>query len=445
MTESLVLPRDARGSQHQRGAVRWMPVLPRMAWRNLGRRRYRTWMSVGSFAFAVVLVGAGICLQVGSYDSMIKRGTELMSGHAQLQHPGWLDEARIEHFIDNPEALARVARRTADVVGVSVRVQASALLANGAAPDNAGKAGLIMGIDPETEGEVSNLPGRIIEGRYLSSGLESSGHDAIVGEALARNLNLSVGDELVVIGVGESGGTAAFVCEVVGIFDAGFPLLNRTLVQVPLTLARAAFELEGKAHGVVMRFEDPLRSTQVLARLEQAIEREGRLQGLAVRDWREVNSELYDGIRMDAISSVFIYSIIILMVGFTILGSVLMVMFERRAEFGVLMALGLNVGALRRLMCWEVFWLWGLGMAAGLFLVGAVVGWYGEVGIPLPTDEGMQELLESAHLDPRLYPMFSSLAFVWIPLLLLLLAELAVLVATRRLGLQPPALILRSA
>ena len=437
MSESAALSHRARDAP---AAFDWLPVLPRMAWRNLGRRRYRTWMSAGSFAFAVLLVGAGICLQVGSYDSMIKRGTELMSGHAQLQHPGWLDEARLENFIEDPFALEAIVRSAPEVSGVSVRVQASALVANSAEPDNAGEAGLIMGIDPHSEPEVSIIADRLIDGRYLASGDE-----AIVGEALARNLNLAVGDELVVIGAAASGGTAAFVCRVVGIFDAGYPALNRTLVQVPIALASEAFNLEGRAHALVMRFNDPMRSEEALDALAQQLGLEGRLQGIALRDWREVNSDLYNSIRMDAISSVFIYSIIVLMVGFTLLGSVLMVMFERRAEFGVLMALGMRVGALRRLLHWEVFWLWALGVLIGLVLVGGIVGWFGQAGIPLPSDEGVQDLLASFHIDPRLYPAFSSLAFVWIPLALLLLAELAVAFATRRLGKQPPAQVLRTA
>lgn len=417
----------------------WVPVLPRMAWRNLGRRRYRTWISVGSFAFAVLLVGAGISLQAGSYDSMIKRGTELMSGHGQLQHPGWLDEAKLEHLIEDPRGLESIVRALPGVTGASIRVRASGLVSNSAQPDNAGKAGMIMGVDPASERQVSEIPNRIIKGRYLDSGDE-----AIVGEALARNLNLDVGDELVVIGAAAAGGTAAFVCEVVGIFDAGFPAMNRALVQVPINLATDAFNLQGTAHSVVMRVDKPLNSRRSLAELTLQLQRDGRLEGLAVRDWREVNAELYNGIRMDAIASVFIYSIIVLMVGFTILGCVMTVMFERRAEFGVLMALGMRVASLRLLNHWEIFWLWVLGMLIGLTLVGVIVAWYGHVGVALPTDEGMRDMMQSFHLDPRLYPAFSTLAFVWIPLLLLLLAQLAVIFATRTVGRQPPAEVLRS-
>ena len=438
MSETLAV-REAQARPNRAFSLDWLPVMPRIAWRNLGRRRYRTLISIGSFAFAVLLVGAGISVQVGAYSSMIKRGTELMSGHGQIQHPDWLDDAKLEYLIDDASALAALALSHPGVTGVSVRAQASGLVANSGAPDKAGKAGLIMGIEPSSEPQVSAIPDRLIAGRYIESGDE-----AMIGVALARNLNLEIGDEITVIGAAESGGIAAFVCEVVGIFDAGFPALNRTLVQVPIALVSEAFDLQDRASNVVMRVQDPMTSREVLSGLAFRIEQAGRMEGIAVRDWREVNSELYSSILLDAIGSVFMYAFIVLMVGFTILGSVLMVMFERRAEFGVLMALGMRVGMLRRLISWEVLWLWLCGMLLGLAVVAAVVGWYGEVGIPMPTDEAMQDILDSVHMDARMYPEFSSLAFVWVPCLLLALAQLAAVLATRKLGRQLPAEVLRS-
>ena len=421
------------------GGADWIPLLPRIAWRNLARRRYRTWMSAASFAFAILLVGCGISLQAGSYVAMIKRGTELLSGHGQFQHPGWLDDPKMEYLLENPDELKDLALQVPGVSSVAVRVQASGLVGNSDAPDEAGKAGMVMGVDPESEPGVSVLADRIIEGRYLGSGDE-----AILGEALARNLGLSVGGEIVVIGSALGGGTAALVCEVVGIFDAGFPALNRTLVQIPSELAAIAFNLEGKAHLLAMRFDDPSASEEIVEEIRSRLKMAGDPENVSIRDWKQVETELYSGIRMDALSSVFIYGIIILMVGFTILGSVLMVMFERRAEFGVLMALGMRTSSLRALMHWEVLWLWLIGTLIGLIIVSAFLGWFGSQGIPLPTDAETAELLESVHMDPKMYPAYSNIAFLYIPLLLLAMAQLAVVFGTRRLGKRLPAEVLRS-
>ena len=421
-------------------AVDWVPVTPLMAWRNLGRRRYRTWMSVGSLAFAILLVGCGITLQAGSYVAMIKRGTELLSGHAQIQHPEWKDDPKLEHVLEDVDLLSDQVRQVPGVAGVAVRVQGSGLVGNSDQPDSAGQAGMVMGVDPVYEAVVSVIPERIIEGRYIESGDE-----AVIGEGLSRNLDLAVGGEIVVIGSALGGGTAAFVCEVVGIFDAGHPALNRALVQAPRELVASAFNLEGRAHVLAMRLDDPTRSEEVLATVQQSLGLEALNPEMRVRDWREVEPELYNSIRMDALSSVFIYSIILLMVGFTILGSVLMTMFERRAEFGVLMALGMRVSSLRALMHWEVFFLWVLGVLVGLSLVGIFVAWFGTLGIPIPMEAEMKDMLESLHMDPRMYPAYTSIAFVWIPLLLFFMAQLAVVFGTRQVGRRLPAEVLRSA
>ncbi len=399
-------------------------------------------MSAGSFAFAIALVGCGISLQVGSYVAMIKRGTELLSGHAQMQHPGWLDEPQMEQVIDHPEHLQAMLEQVDGVSAVAIRVQGSGLVANGDAPDEAGKAAMVMGVDPRSEPGVSVISERIIKGRYLQAGDE-----AIIGKRLARNLDLDVGGEIVVIGSALGGGTAAFVCEVVGVFDAGFPALDRTLVQVPLALAASAFNLQDKAHTLAMRFDNPSASPRVIDDIQAHLADTGALMhssSLLIRDWREVQSDLYNSIRLDAMSSVFMYAIIMLMVGFTLLGSVLMVMFERRAEFGVLMALGMKASSLRALMHWEVLWLALIGALCGLALVAAFVGWFGAFGIPLPGGAESEELMQSAYLDPRMYPMFSGIAMLWIPLVLLAIAQLAVLIGTRSLGGQLPADILRT-
>ncbi len=396
-------------------------------------------MSAGSFAFAILLVGCGITLQVGSYVSMIKRGTELMSGHGQIQHRGWLDDPKMEYLLENPDEIRTLAEQVPGVSGVAVRVQGSGLVGNSDAPDAAGKAGMVMGVDPESEPGVSVIARRIIEGRYLRSGDE-----AIVGDALARNLGLSVGGEIVVIGSALGGGTAAFVCEVVGIFDAGFPLLNRTLVQIPRDTAALAFNMEGKAHLLAMRFDDPSASDAIVEDIRARLKMAGGPGQVRVRDWKQVESELYSSIRLDAISSVFVYGIIIFMVGFTILGAVMMVMFERRAEFGVLMALGMRASSLRALMHWEVLWLWLIGAVIGLVVVSAFLGWFGSQGIPLPTDAETAELLQSVHMDPKMYPAYSNIAFLYIPLALLAMAQIAVLFGTRRLGKHLPAEVLRS-
>lgn len=418
----------------------WIPVLSAIAWRNLGRRRYRTWMSAGSIAFVIVLVGCGICLQAGSYVAMIKRGTELISGHGQFQHPSWLDDPKMEYLLENPDELKALAEAVPGVTGVAVRVQGSGLVGNSDTPDEAGRAGLVLGVDPESEPGVSVISERIIEGRYLQSG-----HEAIIGESLARSLGLLVGGEIVVIGSALGGGVAALVCEVVGIFDAGFPALNRTLIQVPRDLAALAFNMEGQAHLVAMRFDDPSNSDEIIRDIRSRLLAAGDPPDVRVRDWKQVESELYASIRMDAIGSVFIYGIIILMVGFTILGSVLMVMFERRAEFGVLMALGMRTSLLRALMHLEVLWLWLIGAVIGLLVVSAFVAWFASVGIPIEIDESTAELLESVHLDARMYPAYSNIAFAWVPLLILAMAQIAVLFGTRRLGKSLPAEVLRNA
>ena len=83
-------------------------MFARVAWRNLGRRKLRTWLSAGAIAFAVLLVSVFMALQSGIYGGWIETATGLMSGHLQLQHPDYLEDPKVANAMPHGTELARI-------------------------------------------------------------------------------------------------------------------------------------------------------------------------------------------------------------------------------------------------------------------------------------------------------------------------------------------------
>ncbi|MFM8354332.1 MAG: hypothetical protein ACKOBM_05450, partial [Gammaproteobacteria bacterium] len=214
-----------------------------MAWRNLWRNRRRTLLSAGSIAFAVALLAFAMAQQIGSYALMIDNATALMTGQLQIQRPGFLDEPRIERTLPDGAALRARVAAVPGVAAATERVQAFVLVAAG----ERSVAAQVLGVDPVREGAVSRLPVLLAAGRFLAA--PTNGHDdrsnvaeagaspaepvpveLVVGVALARNLGVTLEDELVLLGTDPTGSVAALVGRVTGLLETGQAELDRGLL-----------------------------------------------------------------------------------------------------------------------------------------------------------------------------------------------------------------------
>ena len=106
---------------------------------------------------------------------------------------------------------------------------------------------MVLGVEPKVEAQWSGLARNIKSGAYLAADGE-----AVIGEALARNLGVKLGDDLIILGTAKNGGIAAHAATIVGIFRSGSTELDRTLVQIPVGDFREAWSMGvEEAHAVV--------------------------------------------------------------------------------------------------------------------------------------------------------------------------------------------------
>ena len=403
-------------------------LLPAVAWRNLWRNGRRTWLTGGGIAFAVVIVVFAMSFQYGSYAQVIDNATSVLAGHVQIQHRAYMDQTRFEQTIDGITPLMRELEHQPGLVSVAPRVEAFALVS----ADERSFGTRVLGVDVERERETVRFFDRVATGRMIAGGDE-----VIVGEILARNLNVGVGDELVLLGSGKEGGVAALALEVVGIFRTGIADLDRTMIAVALEGVQDAFGLGDEAHTLALRAEQVADSEQLAASLNSWLP-----APLVARSWDEIMPDIHQSIELDRLSGWLIYGIVIIVVTFSVVNTFIMTVFERTREFGMLRAIGMRPGKIVLMVQLEAAFVWALGTALGLALILPVIFWLKGYGIFLGGDlEGMKQ---SFYLSDRLYPTLALNVLATAPAVMFVGTQVAALIPSLRIRRLQPVAALRA-
>ena len=364
-----------------------------LAWRNLWRQPRRTLLTLAVIMLAGIVTVFLLALQAGSYAAMKDNTLGVFDGFAQVQQPQYLDDPGMRHTIAHPEQLTQELARIDGVSAVTVRGATYALLARGQHSIGA----FVVGVQPESEARVSSIARSMRAGRYL---VPSDATDVVIGQVLARNLGVGVGDRVTLLGMARDGSVAADVLTVRGIFESGVNALDRQLAELPLARFQADFAMAGLANLLVV-------SGRGLTQVQDALPDIRRLaepHGLAVRSWNELEPGLEAAIHLDASTSMLWYVSLVVVVVVLLLNTLLMSVLERTREFGVLMALGMRDGAIGRMVWLELLLLIGIGLGAGMAVGGGLVAWYRVHGVALPGAEGV---FAQWGLPSRMYPQLS--------------------------------------
>ncbi|MDH3949287.1 MAG: ABC transporter permease, partial [Gammaproteobacteria bacterium] len=300
-----------------------------LAWRNIWRNKRRTWLTASAIAFGAILVVFMLCINFGAYAIIIDLSLRMFPGHAQVQPHGYLDRPQMHNTIDNAGSLATRLRRTGRYEAVTVRAQGFSLMSSAERSYGAS----IVGVQPETEKNVSLIPGLVKQGRFLSA---NDALEAVVGSALARNLKVQPGDEVTILGAAKDGSVAAAILKVVGIFRSGSNELDRFFVEIPLGTFQDTFGMGNSAHSIAIIGEDPQRQALMLADLQREIGNDD----LVVIGWEKLIPGLREGLEIDRIGDWIFMAILLLIIIFSIFNTFLMSILERTKEFGLMLALG---------------------------------------------------------------------------------------------------------
>ena len=221
----------------------------KLAWRNIWRNKRRTYITAASILFAVLLASLMESLQKGAWDNMIGNVVNFYIGYAQIHQKGYWEDQSLDQAIPFTAELKNIPKEVSEVKNVLPRMESFALASTG----NTTMGALVVGIDPEVENRMTQLQTRLRQGAYLNA----TDKAALVAEGVADNLNLKVGDTLVLVSQGYHGVNAAGKYPVKGIIHLGSPELNKQMVYLPLHEAQWFFGAEGLITSLALHIERP--------------------------------------------------------------------------------------------------------------------------------------------------------------------------------------------
>ena len=388
-----------------------------MAWRNIWRNPRRTFLTAAAIAFASLLLIFMISFQFGSYETMINTSVKIQAGHLQIQAQGYQDKKEIRQVVPDPEKIGLILATIPAVQAHTTRATAFALVSS----RDRTYGVLVIGIDPLQEAQVSTLANLIRTGNYLAS---DDLDQALIGKLLAKNLNVNIGDELTILGQGRDGSIAAAIVQIEGIYSSGIDDFDRSAIHIPLKTFQDMFAMHDAVHEVVVIGKSLSDVPSIKTAIVKQLEASGQSKQLTALDWQQLMPGLVEAIKLDLISGLIFYGILVLVVAFSILNTFLMAIFERTREFGVMMAIGTTPGRLTKLLLIESISLTAIGILAGMVL-GAVITFYFQIhGLDFA---GSSELLSQFGITGRMYPKLTVLSLVIGPGLVMAITSLAAL------------------
>ena len=380
----------------------------KLAWRNIWRNKRRTFITMVSIVMAVVLASVMAALQQGQYNQMIDNTVGSFSGHIQVQALGYLDEPTLENSLEIDTSLFHRISENQDILAIVPRIESFAL----AAGLQKTKAGMVIGIDVTAEQNLSKPNEKIIEGSYFTSNTDPG---ALVAAGLADYLKLSVGDTLVLLSQGYQGLSAAGLFPVTGILKFGIPQMNNSILYLPLETAQQFYGISGRLTSIALLTENPKKTDQIVSKIEKNLD-----PNLAVLGWQTLMPELVQAIQADWGSGLIVLMVLYMVVGFGILGTVLMMTAERRFEFGVMMAVGTSRARMAVMIILEMLFIISLGTLLG-FMISIPIIYYFNLN-PIYFTGEMATVIEEYGMEP-------FIRFSTDPMVLYIQAEIVFVIA----------------
>ena len=391
-----------------------MLALLRIAWRNIGRQSRRSLITAGAMAVGVAMSMAMVALFDGMFAKMFVTLVQTQMGHVQVHNPAWPKQHSLHATMDEQRVMDQLAGVRGSA-GVAPRAYGFALL--GGKQTSTGVR--LAGVDPDREAKVTLVHDHMVAGHYLREG---ETHDLILGSDLAENLKVKVGSEVVAVTQAADGSLGNDLYHVVGIYRTGSAMLDRGTAFMTLPDLQSLLVLPGKIHEVALLATDRRAVPALARRVKQSLAGDH----LLVRTWDQIDPTAAQMVQMQNGMAWILLFIVFAVAAFGVLNTMLMSVFERTKELGVLKALGLTPWRMVWMVIFEAALLGlvagAVGVGLGLGLDAALVHW----GLDLSAfTQGFS--WAGVNFDPVMRAVILPSRIVWIVVFLFVVAILSAL------------------
>ena len=371
--------------------MRILPVLGRLAWRYLWRNHRRTIIMLSAISIGAWAMMFMMALTRGMVDQMISDGISVIPGHVQIHHPAYLDDPSVSNRLPFTDAELGARFDDAGFVAWASRVRVPAVITS----ERESRGVTLLGIDPAAERAFSFVNYDEVDGRFLE-GVDDSG--IVIGAKLADTLETRVGKRVVVMTQDPDNDIADRGFRVVGLFHANMETYEESFVFIGRRTAQALLRIGDTTTEAVFLGDDYRDVEPVYDKVAAAVD-----DSVRVSRWTEVDRFLGTMLKtMDGFMLIWVV-VIFLALSFGLVNTLVMAVFERVREIGLMLALGMKPAMILGQIIIESMLLLGVGLLIGDVLAYASVRPL-ESGIDVSVvAEGMEMFGASSMLYPKLY------------------------------------------
>ena len=402
-----------------------MQLYLRLAWRNIWRHKRRTIIIVLAMSLTLGLMMWYDGLMNGFTDAIYGNAVKILGGNVQVHAEGYRAEANSNPLfpLADPQAVVKAAEANPLTLAATQRIHTGGLVTSREGAFSVG----IIGVEPEKEMKVNIIGQNVKEGRNLTG---DDLDNVLIGKGLADTMGVKVGDRITMVGRSQHEQMRQRTMTVVGIFDLGLPDIEKQTVYISLGEAQALYNVAGSTE-VAIFLEKLGQESNVIDSMKPS------LPGYEIESFQANYPDLASAINSkNGVMDIFSV-IIIAIAGVGILNLLLMAVYERTREIGVLGAMGLKPRQISLLFVLEGIMIGLVGVAAGIVLGLAINGYLMKVGMDF--GNMTQAASYMALMQSRAYPTWGVEKLPLRVSMIVIISALAALIPAAEAGRREPA------
>jgi ABC-type lipoprotein release transport system permease subunit len=385
----------------------------KLAWRNMWRNWRRTLIAVVAIVLGLILLLLFDGIIRGSDQAIFGNAVRVYGGNLQVHAPGYRDKAaRLPMLpLDDPAAVVQAAKALPDVQAVSQRINTAGIIIN----HGTSVPVMITALQPDVEAPISLQAENVSQGRFL---LPDDGDAIYIGKALADRLGVGVGDSVTLLGRSKNEAMRQHNFNVVGIYDLHTPDAEKGTVFIPLADAQTLYNLRDQVTEV------PIFLKQIGAEAAVMTALQNQLPTYEIDSWQTLKGDLKETLDAKFAYTSFFGIVVIIIASIGILNLMLMAVFERTREMGVLAALGMKGRQVMGLFLLEGSFIGLVGAVIGSVIGFALIALMGGAGLDFSKmTTGMGEV--GVLMSGKIYPTITAVDLFTRAILVVVIAAIA--------------------
>jgi ABC-type lipoprotein release transport system permease subunit len=338
-----------------------LAIILMLAWRNMWRNHRRTIVMVSAITIGVWAMIFMTALMRGMVNDMVRDGVRALPGHIQVHHPAYRDDPSVNNLIPIPDSELTEAFSNAGLDGWASRVRVPAIISS----ERESRGVTLLGVDPARERSIEAIGSVIAAGRNLE-GVSDTG--VVLGRKLADKLETGIGKRIVLMSQDPDNEIADRGYRVVGLFEANLEMVEEMFVFAGKNTLQKMLRIEDEVSEVAVLASDYRDLDSLILRVRSLAG-----EGVEVLPWQVLNAYLGSMLGvMDGFVLVWMI-IVFLALSFGLVNTLVMAVFERIREIGLMLALGMRPASILGQIVIESSLLLVMGLVIGNALAWASV------------------------------------------------------------------------